>query len=72
MLSKTYILILYDYLNKTIGGELNMANMATGGNSNPKMIKATGSGTDVDPYIIEFSLPAAQITQLIADIGGAV
>lgn len=49
-----------------------MANMATGGNSNPKMIKATGSGTDVDPYIIEFSLPAAQITQLIADIGGAV
>lgn len=50
----------------------NMANMATGGNSNPKMIKATGTGTDLDPFIIEISLPDAQITQLINDIGGAV
>jgi hypothetical protein len=49
-----------------------MANMETGGNSNPKMIKATGTGTNVDPFVIEFSLPAAQITQLITNIGGAV
>jgi hypothetical protein len=32
-----------------------MANMETGGNSNPKMIKATGTGTNVDPFVIEFS-----------------
>jgi hypothetical protein len=49
-----------------------MANMETGGNSNPKVIKATGSGTNIDPFLIEFALPASQITQLIASIGGAV
>jgi|GEM_PF-5095125 hypothetical protein len=59
-------------IKQDFGGAFNMVNMQTGGNSNPKMIKATGTGTDLDPFVIEFSLPAAQITQLIADIGGAV
>lgn len=41
-----------------------MANMESGGASNPKMIKATGIGTDLDPFIIEYALTASQLTQL--------
>jgi hypothetical protein len=41
-----------------------MANMESGGASNPKMIKATGTGTDLDPFLIEYALTASQLAQL--------
>lgn len=41
-----------------------MANMESGGASNPKMIKATGTGSDLDPFIIEYALTASQLTKL--------
>lgn len=41
-----------------------MPNMESGGASNPKMIKATGTGSDLDPFIIEYALTASQLAQL--------
>lgn len=43
-----------------------MANMEVEGNTNPKMVKATGTGTNPDPFVVEHALPAITTAYLAA------